>query len=77
MTDAALAAAGGGVGSPILEWAHEDGEGDVWIFGPILDEVPDDAEAVELWHGVQVLAAQERFKELKRGRTGGPRVPPI
>src|SRR5688572_20278835 len=67
-TEAALTAVGGGVGSPILEWSNEDGEGDVWIFGPIMDEVPDEVEAIELWHGVQVLAAQDRFKELKRGR---------
>jgi len=74
-TDAALAAVGEGVGSPILEWDGADGP--VWVFGPIIDELPPDGEAVELWQGVQALAAQTRFKELKRGRTGPPSMPPI
>jgi len=74
-TDAAMAAVGEGVGSPILEWDGADGA--VWVFGPIIDELPPDAEALELWQGVQALAGQARFKELKRGRTGPPTMPPI
>jgi len=41
------------------------------------DELPPDAEALALWQGVQALAGQARFKELKRGRTGPPTMPPI
>ena len=72
-TDAALTAVGEGVGSPILEW--DDAGETVWIFGPIIDELPDETDALDLWRGVQVLAGQDRFKELKRGRRGRPRMP--
>lgn len=72
-TDAALAGAGEGVGSPILEWSDDGAT--VWIFGPIIDELPDAAAATDLWQGIQTLARQDRFKELKRGRTRGPRMP--
>jgi Mycothiol-dependent nitroreductase Rv2466c len=74
-TDAALAAVGEGVGSPILEW--DDNGGTVWIFGPILDELPDEAASADLWCGVQLLAREERFKELKRGRNDSPRMPAV
>ncbi len=70
-TDLAFAAAGPDVGSPILHWT-DDGARDVWIFGPLLDEVPDEACAAEIWRGVRHLAVHAPFKELKRGRTGGP-----
>jgi 2-hydroxychromene-2-carboxylate isomerase len=45
--------------------------GDV-MFGPIIVEVPDDAEAVELWRHFSWLTRNSNFAELKRSRTGLP-----
>lgn len=70
-TDAAFAAAGPDVGSPILQWSDDQGQ-DVWVFGPLFDRVVDPACAAELWRGVRHLAVHDVFKELKRGRSGEP-----
>ena len=45
--------------------------GDV-MFGPIIVNVPDDAEAVELWRHFMWLTRNRNFAELKRSRTGAP-----
>lgn len=45
--------------------------GDV-MFGPIIVEVPDDAEAVELWRHFTWLTRNRNFAELKRHRSGAP-----
>jgi len=45
----------------------DGGEGPV-IFGPVIANPPDDAEAVELWHHVVWLARNENFAEIKRDR---------
>jgi protein-disulfide isomerase-like protein with CxxC motif len=42
------------------------------IFGPVISQVPDDDEAVELWRHVRWLARYENFSELKRDRTSRP-----
>jgi 2-hydroxychromene-2-carboxylate isomerase len=41
-------------------------------FGPVITEVPGDAEAVELWRHVAWLVRCENFSELKRDRTRQP-----
>lgn len=44
-------------------------EGGGTIFGPVISELPNDEDAVELWRHVSWLAAYENFSELKRDRT--------
>jgi hypothetical protein len=72
-TDLAYASAGPDVGSPILHWTDDQAQ-DVWIFGPLVDHVPDAPCAAELWRGVRHLAVHDMFKELKRGRKHPPDV---
>lgn len=67
-TDMAVAAAGGGVGSPILQW-NENGAA-VAIWGPILGAVPDAGAAGDLWRGVRAVAGARGFCKLQRGATG-------
>lgn len=45
--------------------------GDV-MFGPIIVEVPGDAEAVELWRHFTWLTRNRNFAELKRSRSASP-----
>jgi 2-hydroxychromene-2-carboxylate isomerase len=62
--DAAFAAAGPDIGSPVLQI-----EGlDRGLHGPILDAVPRRADALELWDAVATLMAAPHFFEVKRGR---------
>ncbi len=42
------------------------------IFGPVISNVPDDADAVQLWRSVSWLTRYENFSELKRDRTIEP-----
>lgn len=46
----------------------DGGEGPA-IFGPVISEVPDDDDAVELFRHVAWLTRYENFSELKRDRT--------
>jgi hypothetical protein len=63
-TSSALAAAGPGVGSPVLVLrAAERG-----LHGPVLRAVPDKAQSLALWEAVEALAPIHDFFELKRGR---------
>jgi sugar phosphate isomerase/epimerase len=39
------------------------------IFGPVISQLPDDADGVELWRHVSWLARYENFSELKRDRS--------
>lgn len=49
----------------------DDGRGPA-IFGPVISNVPTDADAVELFRHVSWLARYENFSELKRDRTVVP-----
>ena len=49
----------------------DGGEGPA-IFGPVVSELPDDDEAVELWAHVSWLTRYENFAELKRDRMSLP-----
>jgi len=51
--------------------ALDDGDGPA-IFGPVISEVPNDDDAVELWRHVSWLTRYENFSELKRERTIDP-----
>lgn len=65
-TDAVVAAVGGDVGSPVLTWRSEDAEHAV--FGPLINEVPDRDDGVELWRATRTLAELGPFAELKLAR---------
>jgi protein-disulfide isomerase-like protein with CxxC motif len=51
--------------------ALDGGEGPA-VFGPVISEVPDDDDAVELWRHVSWLVRHEHFAELKRDRLSVP-----
>jgi mycothiol-dependent nitroreductase-like protein len=63
-TEAALAAAGPGVGSPVIvpSGARRG------LHGPVLKTVPDKREGLALWEAIEALAPIEGFFEIKRGR---------
>jgi 8-oxo-dGTP pyrophosphatase MutT (NUDIX family) len=44
-------------------------EGGEAIFGPVISQLPDDADGVELWKHVSWLVRYENFSEVKRDRT--------
>lgn len=71
-TDAALEAAGGDVGTPILQFSPPDGPA---FFGPVISELPDDGDAVALWEAVETLARYPSFAELKRALRDAPDLP--
>lgn len=63
-TEAAIAAAGPGVGSPVFVLAGA-GRG---LHGPVLKTVPDKRDALALWDAAEALAPIDSFFEIKRGR---------
>ena len=63
-TDTALAAAGPGVGSPVLTLPGVERG----LHGPVLGSVPDKAASLALWDAVEAVAPIGSFFELKRGR---------
>ncbi|TCP48484.1 hypothetical protein EV191_11041 [Tamaricihabitans halophyticus] len=52
------------VGTPILALSTATGEPHT-IFGPVLSNVPEPAEAIRIWQACTVLAAAPSFRELK------------
>jgi len=66
--------AGQDIGVPTIVFTATDGSKQ-GFFGPVLQELPDKAEALELWDGLSKLATNTSFYELKRSRpSGGPDV---
>lgn len=63
-TEAATAAAGPGVGSPVMLLAG----GRRGLHGPVLKRVPDKKDGLALWDAVEALAPIDDFFEIKRGR---------
>ena len=63
-TDAALAAAGPGVGSPVVLLPDTERG----LHGPVLDEVPAGKDALALWDAMETLIRLPAFYEVKRGR---------
>jgi hypothetical protein len=63
-TEAAVAAAGPGVGSPVVLVPGVDRG----LHGPILGDVPVEKDALALWDAVETLIHLPAFSELKRGR---------
>lgn len=54
-----------------------DGEGGPAIFGPVVSELPSDADAVELWRHTAWLVRYRNFAELKRARPQPPDLPTV
>lgn len=63
-TATAMAAAGPGVGSPVLVLPGAERG----LQGPVLGSVPDKSESLALWEAVEALAPIKDFFEIKRGR---------
>jgi 2-hydroxychromene-2-carboxylate isomerase len=63
-TEAAVAAAGPGVGSPVLLLPDVERG----VQGPVLAEVPAEKDALALWDAVETLIRLPAFYEVKRGR---------
>ncbi|MEW6476233.1 MAG: DsbA family protein [Actinomycetota bacterium] len=63
-TEEAVAAAGPGVGSPVMVVAGARRG----LHGPVLKTVPDKRQALALWEAVEALAPIDDFFEIKRGR---------
>ena len=68
----ALVARTGAFGVPTIVVDGDDGPA---IFGPVVSALPNDADAVELWHHVRWLVRYGNFAELKRGRGSPPDLP--
>lgn len=71
-TKEALDRAGEDVGTPILSFDPPNGPA---FFGPVISEVPDPEDAVQLWKAVETLGRWEGFAELKRSLRHFPRTP--
>ena len=64
---------GNDVGVPLIIFENEDGEKQGY-FGPVLQQLPNEQEGLDLWDGLSKLASSKHFYELKRGRDSGPDV---
>jgi len=73
-TNQAIDIVGADIGVPTIILERRDGT-KTGFFGPVIQELPEMDEAIELWDGVVKLANNPNFYELKRGRPdGGPDV---
>lgn len=71
--DEGLALVGNDVGTPIIAFRTDDGDGrEVGIFGPVITKVPELKHSLALWDSVTQLASLPEFWELKRTRTERP-----
>ena len=70
-TETALSRTGRDVGTPIITFRPPDG---LSFFGPVISRVPDDADALALWHAVTTLAAYPGFAEMKRSLREVPQL---
>lgn len=68
----AIELVGSEVGVPILVFS--EGDAKAAVFGPLVSPAPSGEEALALWDGVVALAWSPSFFELKRTRTGPPRL---
>lgn len=73
-TDAALAATGRDVGTPIIVIDPPDGPG---FFGPVISRLPSLDDAVDLWDSVTHLVRFGGFAELKRSLRELPQLPAL
>ncbi len=66
----AVTIVGEDIGVPTLVYALPNGTKQGY-FGPVLDALPDKAEALAIWDGLAALATTTQFYELKRNRPSG------
>lgn len=72
--ESAISIAGEDIGVPTIVFTLDDGSKSGY-YGPVLQELPDLEESLELWDSLSTLATSKHFYELKRSRpTGGPDV---
>lgn len=72
--NAAVAAAGPDIGVPTIVFSSPS-SGRLGYFGPVLNKLPDSLEeSLNLWDGLEKLAASPNFFEIKRPRKDGPDV---
>ena len=62
-TEQARARAGRDVGTPIVAFDPPDGPG---FFGPVISDLPSDADAVAYYRAIELVASWPGFAELKR-----------
>lgn len=74
--NAAFELTGPEVGTPLIALTDTDGER-VGIFGPVITRFPEGEAGLRLWDGIVAVTCTPGFFELKRGRTGGPELPPL
>ena len=73
-TNEAVEIVGQDIGVPTIVFTMEDGSSS-GFFGPVIQTLSDQDEAVEMWDSLINLVKHPYFFELKRGRTqGGPDV---
>lgn len=73
-TQEAVDIVGQDIGVPTIVFDTQDGK-KTGFFGPVIQTLPEQDEAVELWDGIVKLVNNPNFYELKRGRpSGGPDV---
>ncbi|MCC5951816.1 MAG: DsbA family protein [Acidimicrobiia bacterium] len=64
---------GDDVGTPLI--ALHTANGRRGFFGPVLGELPTLEESLQLWDGFVTMVSVPALHELKRQRTGPPRIP--
>lgn len=70
-----LSLTGDDVGTPIIAFRRADGRR-VGFFGPVITRRLPEADALDLWDGMMLMAKVDGFWELKRTRTEGPDFSP-
>lgn len=68
--ESATDVAGEDIGVPTIVFTADDGSKN-GFFGPVLQQLPEKAEALKLWDGLSQLATDKNFYELKRARPSG------
>lgn len=71
--DEGLGLTGLDVGTPLLAFDGRDGR--IGVFGPVIVDLPELDEALELWDGFVKMAENPTFFELKRTRNQSPNIP--
>ena len=71
--DEVVELAGDDIGTPLI--AVDGRSGRVALFGPVIIDVPDLADSLDLWDGFLKMVDVPGFFELKRTRTHAPNIP--
>jgi len=68
--DQAVAVVGNDIGTPTIIFENENRKKQ-GFFGPVLQDLPEIEESVQLWDAISTLAKSSHFYELKRSRPSG------